>query len=253
MLDACGGWENKVEIPSDRSRYGTIDEVSEANNRVLRDIFSGSYRSRSPNGNLPDPIEAVDIQNFQKLQDGYNACLNETVISELGTQPLLSLLETVIAKYPVDSACHPIKFQTSYGSLNVRTDEEQCSEIDDSLTEVIEYLQSIGVGALFSLIVTVKILYSLSLTTARRTLRTPVLILYLSIKMDLVFLAKITTLTKIHFENMKMQYMNLLQPFSGKRTEKSLSRMRSKLLTLRKCLRIQNWIQRIFKMKRKRI
>jgi hypothetical protein len=198
MLDACGGWENKIEIPSDRGRYGTIDEVSEANDRVLRDIFSGPYPSRSPKKDLPDPTEAVDVQNFQKLQDAYNACLNETIIDELGTKPLLSLLETVIAKYPADSACHPIKFQASYDGLNVRTAEEQCSETKESLTEVIEYLQSIGVGAFFSLIVTVMDSFTLSLTIARRTLRTPVLILCLFTKTDPGFPAKITTLRKIH-------------------------------------------------------
>jgi Peptidase family M13 len=254
MLDACGGWENKVEIPSDRSRYGTIDEVSEANNRVLRDIFSGPYPSHSPKENMPDPIEAVDVQNFQKLQDAYNACLNETIINELGAKPLLSILETVIAKYPVDSTCHPIKFHASYDGLNVRMDEEQCSETKDSLTEVIEYLQSIGVGALFSLIVTVRHSSTpFHLQFARRTLKTLVLILCLSIKMDPVFLAKIITLKKIRFGNMKVQYMNPLLPFSGTVTAKSSSRMQSKLLTSKKRSRIQKWILKIFKMKQKRI
>ena len=155
-LDACGGWENRVEIPSDRARYGTIDEVSEANDRVLRDIFSGPYPSRSPNKNLPDLTEAIDVQNFEKLQNAYNACLNETVIDELGAKPLLMLLENVIARYPVDSTCHPIKFQTD-GQFNEVSDDQDCSETKDTLTDVIEYLQSIGVGALFSLVVSVNL------------------------------------------------------------------------------------------------
>jgi predicted metalloendopeptidase len=153
--DACGGWEKRVEIPSDRSRYGTIDQVSEENDRILRDIFSGPYPSTSPKKNLPDPTEAVDVQNFQKLQDAYDACLNETVIDDLGAKPLLSLLENVISRYPVDSACHPMKFQTPKGTGNDVSNNERCSESKESLTNVIEYLQSIGVGALFSLVVTV--------------------------------------------------------------------------------------------------
>jgi|SRR5579859_357083 len=154
-LDACGGWEQRVEIPSDRSRYGTIDEVSEANDRILRDIFSSRYPSSTPKKNLPDPTEAIDVQNFEKLQDAYNACLNETAINELGPAPLVSLLENVIAKYPVESSCNPIKFQGPETSEVIRTAKEDCMESKDSLTEVIEYLQSIGVGALFSLVVTV--------------------------------------------------------------------------------------------------
>jgi Peptidase family M13 len=156
--DACGGWENRVEIPSDRSRYGTIDEVSEANDRILRDIFSGPYPSTSPKKNLPDPTEAIDVQNFHKLQDAYDACLNETAIDELGSKPLLSLLENVIANYPVESSCLPVKFQPSPDIFTDATYDEHCSETKDSLTKVIEYLQSIGVGALFSLVVTVMFL-----------------------------------------------------------------------------------------------
>jgi len=142
-----------VEIPSDRSRYGTIDEVSEANDRILRDIFTGSYPSATPNGELPDVTEAVDVQNFEKLQNAYNACLNETIIDDRGAKPLLHILENVIAKYPVDSKCNPMKFQNSVDEVGSVEDKERCSEVEGSLTEVIEYLQSIGVGALFSLVV----------------------------------------------------------------------------------------------------
>jgi predicted metalloendopeptidase len=157
-IDACGGWEKRVEIPSDRGRYGTIDEASEANDRILRNIFSGEYPSNPPKNNLPDPKQAVDQQNFEKLQDAYQACLNETTINEIGATPLLAILENIIAKYPVESACHPMKFQASPDeSLPVvDTDKEHCSDSKDSLTDVIEYLQSIGVGALFSLAVTVR-------------------------------------------------------------------------------------------------
>ena len=153
IVDACGGWERRVEIPSDRGRYGTIDQVSEENFRILRDILSGEYPSSPPNNILPDLKEAVDKQNFEKLQDAYQACLNETIIDTLGATPLLSILETIIAKYPVESACHPIKFQLSPNEdvLDRETGKEPCSETKDSLTDVIEYLQTIGVGALFSL------------------------------------------------------------------------------------------------------
>jgi predicted metalloendopeptidase len=164
MVDACGGWEKRVEIPSDRGRYGTIDEASEANDRILRDIFSGEYPFNPPKNNLPDPKQAVDQQNFEKLQDAYQACLNETTINEVGAAPLLAILENIIAKYPVESACHPMKFKASPDKSlpNVDTDKK-CSDSKDSLTDVIEYLQSIGVGALFSLAVTVRNSISLGL------------------------------------------------------------------------------------------
>jgi len=49
-----------------------------------------------------------------------------------------------------------MKFQmTSADDLSLLKDDQRCSETKDSLTQVVQYLQSIGVGALFSLIVTV--------------------------------------------------------------------------------------------------
>lgn len=155
-LDACGGWEARTEIPSDQGRYGTIDQASEEIDRILRDIFSGPYPSTSRHKGLPDPTEAVDVQNFHKLQDAYNACLNESAIDVLGAKPLQALLKNVIERYPVDSACQPMKFQmSSSDDLSPLKDGNRCSETENSLTKVVEYLQSIGVGAFFSLIVTV--------------------------------------------------------------------------------------------------
>ena len=96
------------------------------------------------------------MQNFQKLQDAYNACLNETAIDELGAKRLKILLGNVIEKYQVDSACHRMKFQmSSADDFFLLEDDERCSETKGSLTQVVHYLQSIGVGALFSLVVTV--------------------------------------------------------------------------------------------------
>src|ERR1700721_2219418 len=67
--DVCGGWEKRVEIPSDRSRWGTIDEVSESNERILRDIFSGKYPTSSSKEILPNPTEAVVLQIFKNSKN----------------------------------------------------------------------------------------------------------------------------------------------------------------------------------------
>lgn len=228
--DACGGWEKRVEIPSDRGRYGTIDQASEEIDRILRDIFSGPYPSTSPKNNLPDPTEAVDTQNFQKLQDAYNACLNETAIDQLGPKPLLALLETVIAKYPVESTCHPVKFQTSPAAQVVSEGDVHCSESKGSLTSVIEYLQSIGVGALFSLVVTVRVFSPIHLTFPRKIRKTHRSISCLSIKPDQAFPAKITTPKMTHCRNTRTPYTNHSQPFSERQTRRSLNRTPAKLL-----------------------
>jgi hypothetical protein len=205
ILDACGGWEQRVEIPSDRSRYGTIDQVSEDNDRILRDIFSGPYPSSTPRKNLPDPMEAIDVQNFEKLQDAYDACLNETVINDLGAKPLLELLEKVIMKYPVESSCHPMKFQTPKDGVSSES-EEHCLEKKGSLTDVLEYLQSIGVGAFFSLVVTVRY-HSFLANQDRKIPKTPVLISWQFTKVVPVFQARTIIHKKLLSRSTKKQSM----------------------------------------------
>ena len=230
-IDACGGWEKRVEIPSDRSRYGTIDQVSEENDRILRDIFSGPYPS-----NLPDRNETVDVQNFQKLQDSYNACLNETAIDQLGAKPLLSLLENVISKYPIDSTCHPMKFQTlNDDALTGLSDKQHCSETQGSLTEVVEYLQSIGVGALFSLVVTVPIPGPFCQAyNSRRIRKTLVSILCPFIKTAQVSRVKIIIPRKILFRNTRKRYPSPSPLYLERRTAKNSSLTPARLLHLKR-------------------
>jgi Peptidase family M13 len=234
-IDACGGWEKRVEIPSDRSRYGTIDQVSEENDRILRDIFSGPYPSNSPKKNLPDPTEAVDVQNFHKLQDAYNACLNETAIDEQGAKPLLSLLQNVISKYPIVSTCDPMKFQPPNDAVTGLSDKQHCSETQGSLTEVIEYLQSIGVGALFSLVVTVLIPRPFCETyISRRIRKILVSILYPFINMARVSRVKIIIPRKTLCGNTKKQYQSLSLQYLERRTSKSSTLTLTRLLHLKR-------------------
>jgi Peptidase family M13 len=224
--DVCGGWERRVEIPSDKSRYGTIDEVSEANQRVLRDIFTGPYPASPPTTSLPDPTDAVDRQNFEKLQDAYDACLNESAIEELGADPLLSILQNVVAKYPAESKCHPIEFQVSGKPSNSHVNTIDCSETEGSLTSVIEYLLSIGVGALFSLVVSVTSLPLCVPESGRRMPRTPMSISCLSIKTAQDSQARTIIRTKEYFEIMKPQFM-IHSPLFLESKEKSSSLMRA--------------------------
>ena len=44
---------------------------------------------------------SVDEQNFIKLQAAYNACLNEDIIKDIGVAPLASILNNILASYPL--------------------------------------------------------------------------------------------------------------------------------------------------------
>lgn len=42
--------------------------------------------------------------NFEKLVKGYNTCLNETAITELGVQPLVTFLDNITETFPVTAS-----------------------------------------------------------------------------------------------------------------------------------------------------
>jgi endothelin-converting enzyme len=67
-----------------------------------------------------------DQEIFTKLQNGYNACMNETLLASIGSKPLLDLLSELDEIYP--------------------TEIPKSSKKDDSLTKAIEYMMGISVG-----------------------------------------------------------------------------------------------------------
>lgn len=58
------------------------------------------------------------------MQDAYGACMNESLLEQLGSQPLLDLLSPLEKLYP----------------------KKQKKKLDTSLTAAVQYLESIGVG-----------------------------------------------------------------------------------------------------------
>jgi endothelin-converting enzyme len=68
---------------------------------------------------------SADQEIFGKLQNGYNACMNETLLASIGSKPLLDLL---------------LKLDKIYATENPKT-----SKKDDSLTKAVEYLMEIGI------------------------------------------------------------------------------------------------------------
>lgn len=71
-----------------------------------------------------------DQNIFAKMQDGYNACLNETLLKSIGSKPLLDILAQLEHTYPV---------------------KKPKGKGDTSLTDAVEFLMSIGVGGPISL------------------------------------------------------------------------------------------------------
>ncbi|RUS22887.1 hypothetical protein BC937DRAFT_95451 [Endogone sp. FLAS-F59071] len=101
----CGGWIDSHVIPSDKSSVGVFNDLDDANKKVLRQILEGEWhtpkRPQNMTADLPDPDEIVDQQNFGKLKDFYEACLNEAVIDDLGAKPLIPILNEIVRLFPL--------------------------------------------------------------------------------------------------------------------------------------------------------
>lgn len=81
-----GGWDDSTEIPEDRSRWGSFDELNEtADQRVLailRDLATGDIE---------------DTEETAKMADIFSAFMDEARIEALGIQPLADELADIDA------------------------------------------------------------------------------------------------------------------------------------------------------------
>jgi len=80
---ACGSWMKANPIPAEYSRWGRFNELSDRNQRILKDILetSSARTTRS----------AIE----QKIGDYYQACMDEAGIEKAGTAPLKPFLDRI--------------------------------------------------------------------------------------------------------------------------------------------------------------
>ncbi|XP_067826373.1 membrane metallo-endopeptidase-like 1 isoform X3 [Heptranchias perlo] len=86
---ACGGWLNRHIIPETSSRYSIFD--------ILRDELEIILK-----GVLERPVDG-DRDAFKKAKQLYKSCINDSVIGERDSEPLLNLLDA-IGGWPVTTA-----------------------------------------------------------------------------------------------------------------------------------------------------
>jgi predicted metalloendopeptidase len=83
---ACGNWIANNPLPSDRSRWGRFNELSDHNEHVLLDIIQGAAVVRAGRS-------AID----QKIGDAYAACMDTAAIDKRGIAPLKTELDAIAA------------------------------------------------------------------------------------------------------------------------------------------------------------
>ena len=81
---ATGGWADKNPIPADRARWGTFDELQDANLEREKTIL--------------DAASAPGVTGARKqLGDYYSACMNTDALEAAGAKPLQPLLNRIAA------------------------------------------------------------------------------------------------------------------------------------------------------------
>lgn len=124
---ACEGFDAVHEIREDQTGIGSLQIMSEEGQLILKRILESSSPHQE---SLFWTASSPDQDIFAKMQDSYNACLNETLLRSVGSKPLLDLLYDLGRLYPVK--------QPKRGR-------------DSSLTDAVQFLISIGVRSPISI------------------------------------------------------------------------------------------------------
>lgn len=119
----CSGFDAAHEIREDQSGVGSLQIMNDDNQLILKHILESSAPKDT---SLFWTAASPDQEIFNKMQDGYNACMNETLLASIGSRPLLELL---------------LQLDKIYPTKNSKTGGQE-----DSLTKAIEFLMGIGIA-----------------------------------------------------------------------------------------------------------
>ena len=106
----CGGWKDRHDLRPDQGDAFTGTIMVENSQLLLRHILEAPYPKDSDHSAF-SPMQlgtneaSADETNFRKLQDGYNACLDEVTIKKTGSKPLEAILAKIRDLYKVDQPC----------------------------------------------------------------------------------------------------------------------------------------------------
>ncbi|MHC5354445.1 M13 family metallopeptidase [Myroides sp. LJL115] len=104
-----GTWYDKTEIPDDRTRWGSFDELRQNTDKDALAILKQASQDKNLDPNS-DQAKAVAI---------YNTYLDSKTRTELGTQPIQSLLDQINAMTSVQQVEKLINELADYGGLGL--------------------------------------------------------------------------------------------------------------------------------------
>lgn len=148
----CEGWEERHDLRADQGGSFTGTIMEENTQQILRHLLESPYTDNHP---LVELSPSIEKHLFGKIQAAYDACMDEEKIKELGSGPLLEILRKVDHLFP---GARPSLIPEGFQEL-----DEQNPKIDllhkakKNLSNTIAYLESIGVTALVSFSISVRL------------------------------------------------------------------------------------------------
>lgn len=140
----CEGWEEKHDLRADQGGSFTGTIMEERSQQILRHLLESPY---TDGHQLVELSSSTEKGLFEKIQKAYDACMDEGIIKELGSGPLLEILRKVDQLFP------DAKSQEIFKTFQ----EDLLYEGKNDLSSTIAYLESIGVTALVSFSVGVRL------------------------------------------------------------------------------------------------
>lgn len=143
----CEGWQEKYDLRADQRGAFTGTIMAENSQQILRHVLESPYSVDDYKIEI-DSSAKRDI--FEKVQTAYNACMDEEVIKDVGSTPLLDVLRKVEELFP---ATRP---NINFPLLKPMNQKGLLIEGENQLSKTLTYLTSIGLGSLISFYVTVR-------------------------------------------------------------------------------------------------
>ncbi|GAA6062373.1 hypothetical protein JCM10212_004219 [Sporobolomyces blumeae] len=148
---ANGGWLANHPIPQGQGSYGTFQEITDRNKRIISTILDAPIDKSLP---------SADQKNLHNLKNFWSSCTSEAALDKKGPEPLLEIVETVIdtwrgetvePEFTIQGGSYEIDFKhkkKKKGSHKGRKWDPKTTR--ERLTNALTFLHSRGVGALFS-------------------------------------------------------------------------------------------------------
>ena len=147
----CEGWAEKHDLRADQGGAFTGTIMAENAQMILRHVLESPY---PVDNQIIEVHSAAKQKIFEKLHNAYDACMDEEAIKSMGSAPLLDVLRKVEELFP---AARPHDEVTTFPGFAEVGQKGLLFADDNRLSKTVAYLTSIGVNALISCYVGVRL------------------------------------------------------------------------------------------------